>query len=291
LDVAPYKRSEMDFVLWKPSREAHEPGWPSPCGIAQPGRPGWHIECSAMSWKHLGEVFDIHGGGIDLVFPHHENEVAQTTCAFGHQVMANVWMHNGFLQVEGEKMSKSLGNFVTIQELLDGWQGKAWPGEVLRLTMLKTHYRQPIDWTVRAMEESWKTLEGWYRAAQSVEASSVPETVLEALGDDLNTAKAIAELHALDKRGDHAGLKASLQLMGFDEARLGELTAEADAEADMKDTARIDDLIAARLAARKAKNFAESDRIRDELAAMGIQLKDGKDPATGEPVTTWEVMR
>jgi len=291
VDVAPYKRSEMDFVLWKPSREAHEPGWPSPCGIQQPGRPGWHIECSAMSWKHLGETFDIHGGGIDLVFPHHENEVAQTTCAFGHQLMANVWMHNGFLQVEGEKMSKSLGNFVTIQELLDGWQGKAWPGEVLRLTMLKTHYRQPIDWTVRAMEESWKTLEGWYRAAQGVEASTVPETVLEALGDDLNTAKAIAELHGLDKRGDHAGLKASLQLMGFDEARLGELTAEADAEADMKDTARIDDLIAARLAARKAKNFAESDRIRDELAAMGIQLKDGKDPATGEPVTTWEVMR
>ena len=291
VDVAPYKRSEMDFVLWKPSREAHEPGWPSPCGIAQPGRPGWHIECSAMSWKHLGETFDIHGGGIDLVFPHHENEVAQTTCAFGHGVMANVWMHNGFLQVEGEKMSKSLGNFVTIQELLDGWQGKAWPGEVLRLTMLKTHYRQPIDWTVRAMEESWKTLEGWYRAGQGVEASTVPETVLEALGDDLNTAKAIAELHGLDKRGDHAGLKASLQLMGFDEARLGELTAEADAEADMKDTARIDDLIAARLAARKAKNFAESDRIRDELAAMGIQLKDGKDPATGEPVTTWEVMR
>ncbi|MCZ8313576.1 cysteine--tRNA ligase [Phreatobacter sp.] len=291
VDVAPYKRSEMDFVLWKPSREAHEPGWPSPCGIAQAGRPGWHIECSAMSWRHLGETFDIHGGGIDLVFPHHENEVAQTTCAFGHQVMANVWMHNGFLQVEGEKMSKSLGNFVTIQELLDGWQGKAWPGEVLRLTMLKTHYRQPIDWTVRAMEESWKTLEGWYRAVQSVTAAAVPEGVLEALGDDLNTAKAIAELHALDKRGDYAGLKAALLLMGFDDSRLGELKAETDAEADMKDTARIDDLIAARLAARKAKNFAESDRIRDELAGMGIQLKDGKDPATGELVTTWEVMR
>ncbi|MGQ3353250.1 MAG: cysteine--tRNA ligase [Phreatobacter sp.] len=291
VDVAPYKRSEMDFVLWKPSREAHEPGWESPCGIAQPGRPGWHIECSAMSWKHLGETFDIHGGGIDLVFPHHENEVAQTTCAFGHGVMANVWMHNGFLQVEGEKMSKSLGNFVTIQELLDGWQGKAWPGDVLRLTMLKTHYRQPIDWTVRAMEESWKTLEGWYRAIAGVTASTVPDSVLEALGDDLNTAKAMAELHGLDKRGDHAGLKAALLLMGFDDARLGALTAETDAEADMKDTARIDDLIAARLAARKAKNFAESDRIRDELAAMGIQLKDGKDPATGEPVTTWEVMR
>jgi len=291
VDVAPYKRSEMDFVLWKPSREAHEPGWESPCGIAQPGRPGWHIECSAMSWKHLGEVFDIHGGGIDLVFPHHENEVAQTTCAFGHTLMANVWMHNGFLQVEGEKMSKSLGNFVTIQELLDGWQGKAWPGEVLRLTMLKTHYRQPIDWTVRAMEESWKTLAAWYRATEGVSAGAVPEAVLEALGDDLNTAKAMAELHGLDKRGDHAGLKAALALMGFDEARAGELSADVDAEADMKDTARIDDLIAARLAARKAKNFAESDRIRDELAAMGIQLKDGKDPATGEPVTTWEVAR
>lgn len=291
VDVAPYKRSEMDFVLWKPSREAHEPGWESPCGIAQAGRPGWHIECSAMSWKHLGETFDIHGGGIDLVFPHHENEVAQTTCAFGHQVMANVWMHNGFLQVEGEKMSKSLGNFVTIQELLDGWQGKAWPGEVLRLTMLKTHYRQPIDWTVRAMEESWKTLEGWYRTTAGIAAGPVPEAVLGAIGDDLNTAKAIAELHALDKRGDHAGLKAALALMGFDETRAGELSADADTESNMKDTSRIDDLIAARLAARKAKNFAESDRIRDELAAMGIQLKDGKDPATGEPVTTWEVMR
>jgi len=200
-------------------------------------------------------------------------------------------MHNGFLQVEGEKMSKSLGNFVTIQELLDGWQGKAWPGEVLRLTMLKTHYRQPIDWTVRAMEESWKTLEGWYRATAGTAASDVPPAVLEALGDDLNTAKAIAELHGLDKRGGHAGLKAALRLMGFDEARAGELTAEADAEADMKDTARIDDLVAARLAARKAKNFAEGDRIRDELVAMGIQLKDGRDPATGEPVTSWKVMR
>jgi cysteinyl-tRNA synthetase len=291
VDVAPYKRSDMDFVLWKPSRAAHEPGWESPCGIAQPGRPGWHIECSAMSWKHLGEVFDIHGGGIDLVFPHHENEVAQTTCAFGHKVMANVWMHNGFLQVEGEKMSKSLGNFVTIRQLLDGWEGKAWPGEVLRLTMLKTHYRQPIDWTVRAMEESWRTLQGWHRATMGVAAGPVPAGVLAALSDDLNSPKAIAELHGLDKSGDLPGLRAALALMGFDPARLAELTAEADAEADLKDVARIDDLIAARLAARKARNFAESDRIRDELAAMGIRLKDGKDPATGEPVTTWEVMR
>jgi cysteinyl-tRNA synthetase len=288
VDVAPYKRSEMDFVLWKPSREAHEPGWPSPCGLTQPGRPGWHIECSAMAWKNLGEVFDIHGGGIDLVFPHHENEVAQTRCAFGHGVMANVWMHNGFLQVEGEKMSKSLGNFVTIQELLDGWQGKAWPGEVLRLTMLKTHYRQPIDWTVRAMEESWKTLEGWYRSTEGVPGADVPAVFLEALGDDLNTAKAIAELHGLEKRGDFAGLKASLRLMGFNEARAVELVLAVETDID---PSRVEALIAARLAARKAKDFAESDRIRDELAAMGVQLKDGKDPATGELVTTWEVAR
>lgn len=291
VDVAPYKRSEMDFVLWKPSLAAHEPGWPSPCGIVQPGRPGWHIECSAMSWRHLGEVFDIHGGGIDLVFPHHENEVAQTTCAFGHRVMANVWMHNGFLQVEGEKMSKSLGNFVTIRELLDDWQGKAWPGEVLRLTMLKTHYRQPIDWTVRAMEESWKTLEGWYDKVRETEAGEIPAGVLEAVGDDLNTPKAIAELHGLDKSGDLAGLKAALGLLGFDPARAGELTAARDEAADEKDVARIEDMVAARLAARKARDFAESDRLRDELAAMGIALKDGKDPATGEPVTTWEVAR
>ena len=161
VDVAPYKRGDMDFVLWKPSKD-NEPGWDSPWGR---GRPGWHIECSAMSWKHLGEVFDIHGGGIDLVFPHHENEIAQTRCAFGHDVMANVWMHNGFLQVEGEKMSKSLGNFVTIHELLntEKFGGRKWPGEVLRLAMLRTHYRQPIDWTVKALEEAESTLRRWQR--------------------------------------------------------------------------------------------------------------------------------
>ena len=152
VDVAPYKRGDMDFVLWKPSKE-NEPGWDSPWGR---GRPGWHIECSAMSWAHLGETFDIHGGGIDLVFPHHENEIAQSCCAFGREVMANYWMHNGFLQVEGEKMSKSLGNFVTIHELLhtEKFGGRKWPGEVLRLAMLRTHYRQPIDWTVKALEEA-----------------------------------------------------------------------------------------------------------------------------------------
>src|SRR5674476_1409999 len=153
VEVAPYKRDPQDFVLWKPSSPS-EPGWDSPWGR---GRPGWHIECSAMSGALLGETFDIHGGGIDLVFPHHENEIAQSRCAFHTGVMANYWMHNGFLQVEGEKMSKSLGNFFTIHDLLADW-----PGEVLRLNMLRTHYRQPIDWTVKGLEESWKTLDDWY---------------------------------------------------------------------------------------------------------------------------------
>src|SRR5712664_852494 len=162
VEVAPYKRDPMDFVLWKPSKPG-EPAWPSPSGIKAPGRPGWHIECSAMSWKHLGETFDIHGGGIDLVFPHHENEIAQTRCAFHTPVMANYWMHNGFLQVEGEKMAKSAGNFVTIQELLHTkkFGSRSWPGEVLRLAMLKTHYRQPIDWTIKALEESERMLRKW----------------------------------------------------------------------------------------------------------------------------------
>src|SRR6202011_2407495 len=157
--VAPYKRGPMDFVLWKPS-SVGEPGWQSPWGR---GRPGWHIECSAMCWKHVGEVFDIHGGGIDLLFPHHENEMAQTCSAFGHDLMAKVWMHNGHLQVEAEKMSKSLGNFVTIRELLHGTKfgGRSWPGEVLRLAILKTHYRQPIDFTVQALEEAYAELQTW----------------------------------------------------------------------------------------------------------------------------------
>ena len=164
VDVAPYKRDNTDFVLWKPSKPG-EPSWPSPSGIKAEGRPGWHIECSAMAWKHLGEKFDIHGGGIDLVFPHHENELAQTCCAFHSDRMANVWMHNGFLQLESEKMSKSLGNFFTIRELLADW-----PGEVLRLNMLKTHYRSPLDWTLKGAEESAKTLDDWYAVAADAEA-------------------------------------------------------------------------------------------------------------------------
>ena len=184
VDVAPYKRDPMDFVLWKPSKPS-EPSWPSPAGIAAPGRPGWHIECSAMTMATLHRavrrrprcddpsrnVFDIHGGGIDLVFPHHENEIAQSCCAFGSRRMANFWMHNGFLQVEGEKMSKSLGNFVTINELLHttSFGGRKWSGEVLRLAMLRTHYRQPIDWTVKALEDAESTLDRWYDAVGDVE--------------------------------------------------------------------------------------------------------------------------
>ncbi len=273
VDVAPYKRGDMDFVLWKPSDD-DTPGWHSPWGR---GRPGWHIECSAMSWKHLGEVFDIHGGGIDLVFPHHENEIAQTRCAFGHSVMANVWMHNGFLQVEGQKMSKSLGNFLTIHDLL-----KDWPGDVLRFNMLRTHYRQPIDWTLKSLEESWRILEGFFNNAGAVhaEAGRIGKAVLEALSDDLNTPKAIAELHALDRPGAQNELGETLKALGF----VGKLSSPKAETA--VDEATVNGLISARLDARKAKNWAESDRIRDELAKMGIAIKDNKDGTT-----SWELKR
>ena len=193
VEVAPYKRDPMDFVLWKPSKPG-EPSWPSPSGIKSPGRPGWHIECSAMSWKHLGETFDIHGGGIDLVFPHHENEIAQSCCAFHTKVMANFWMHNGFLQVEGEKMSKSAGNFITISDLYrtTKFGGHRWPGEVLRLSMLRTHYRQPIDWTAKALSEAWKTLDQWHISTHSILENVDQKQYLDkefenALADDLNT--------------------------------------------------------------------------------------------------------
>lgn len=288
VEVESYKRDPMDFVLWKPSNPS-EPGWNSPWGY---GRPGWHIECSAMAWKHLGETFDIHGGGIDLVFPHHENEIAQSRCAFHQPVMASVWMHNGFLQAEGEKMSKSLGNFVTIRDLLADW-----PGEVLRLTMLKTHYRQPIDWTLKSLEESARTLDDWYWFARDLTASSPDHAVIEALADDLNTPKAIAELHGLRNAAQRSGAEAdlarfvgSLRFLGF----LGE-SAEAWAarkkEAAGVDQVAVENLVAARLAARNAKNFAESDRLRDELAALGVILKDSKDPKTGAFRTEWEVRR
>ncbi|EJW09491.1 Cysteinyl-tRNA synthetase [Rhodovulum sp. PH10] len=278
VDVAPYKRDPMDFVLWKPAKPG-EPGWPSPCGIAVPGRPGWHIECSAMSWKHLGETFDIHGGGIDLVFPHHENEIAQSRCAFGAPAMANYWMHNGFLQVEGEKMSKSLGNFVTIRDVL-----KDWPGDVVRLNMLRTHYRQPIDWTVKGLEESEKVLSSFFDVASSEAEPRPAPAVLEALCDDLNTPAAIAAMHGLKNAAGRKALAGTLAFFGFRREALADWRT-AHAPAPPIPVEEIERRIATRIDARKAKDWAESDRIRDELAALGIVLKDSKDG------TTWEVAR
>ena len=289
VEVAPFKKDPMDFVLWKPSKPG-EPSWPSPCGIAALGRPGWHIECSAMAAAHLGQTFDIHGGGIDLVFPHHENEIAQSRCANRTPIMAQVWMHNGFLQVEGEKMAKSLGNFVTVHELLEGWQGYAWPGEALRFNMLRTQYRQPLDWTLVGLDEAHKTLWEWYGDLEGKEpATGIPGPVLDALMDDLNTPKAITEMHRLHSAGHWGGLRAALGFLGFSGERSkierGRAKTATAAKAD------VDALIGARNAARAAKNFKEADRIRGELEAMGIVLKDAKDPKTGELTTTWEVAR
>jgi cysteinyl-tRNA synthetase len=283
VDVAPYKRDAMDFVLWKPSKPG-EPAWASPSGIATPGRPGWHIECSAMSWKHLGETFDIHGGGIDLVFPHHENEIAQSRGAFHTPVMANYWMHNGFLQVEGEKMAKSLGNFVTIRELLDGWNGWKWPGAVVRFAMLTTHYRQPIDWTQKRLEEAAERLSLFRAHSAGVADEGPAQTVLDALSDDLNTPQAIAELNKLFDGKQAGQLKGSCKFLGIDFETVNLNDMRRASRTDIDD-AKIEELIAARGAARKAKDFAESDRIRDELVAMGVVLKDSKDG------TTWELAR
>jgi cysteinyl-tRNA synthetase len=294
VDIAPYKKNPMDFVLWKPSTP-EQPGWDSPWGR---GRPGWHIECSAMSETLLGETFDIHGGGIDLVFPHHENEIAQSEGAHHGHPLAKVWMHNGFLQVEGEKMSKSLGNFVTIRELRENWKGYAWPGEALRFNMLRTHYRDPIDWTLEGLDESHKILWDWAGTfeTEKTAADECPSVrVLDVLKEDLNTPAVITELHALRKRGDLGGLLASLQFLGFSARRdvllrpqilTGNLHEAGDSmSGTLVVHEGVGELIAARNEARKAKNFKESDRIRDELLAKGIVLKDG--PAG----TTWEVKR
>ena len=297
VDVAPYKKGPMDFVLWKPSKPG-EPSWPSPAGIAAPGRPGWHIECSAMAKKHLGEVFDIHGGGIDLVFPHHQNEIAQSCCAHGTPVMANVWMHNGFLQVEGEKMSKSLGNFITIHDLLDtkAFGGQQWHGRVLRWAMLGTHYRQPIDWTVDRLVQARAVLFDLADLLKGVEAEGAPHgEVIEALADDLNTPSVLSIVAALAKsvrrNPDKAGeLKATLEFLGLyggetvDELNVGVERAEVDVGA-------VEKLIAARNAARMAKDFKAADRLRAEIEALGVVLADTKNRTTGEVVTTWEVKR
>jgi cysteinyl-tRNA synthetase len=365
--VDAHKKSPLDFVLWKQSSDG-EPGWESPWGR---GRPGWHIECSAMSEAYLGEVFDIHGGGLDLIFPHHENEIAQSRCAHGTPRMANVWMHNEFVHVEGAKMSKSLGNFVTIRDLLSDWRGRAWAGNVVRLAMLSSHYRTPIDWSLERMLEVEKELAFVAEQFFSLwanrfnndpvsfanwlgELQHPQEKMLRALSDDLNTPAALAAIRS--SYGDvardtvRAGeVLRSLEFLGIVDRRTlflngfpvlrgffdpeaiggmnlvgrrfqisllnGETSLPSEVETIFRngrirvefgpagllflirerqdvehDRNRIDDLISARAAARARKDFDESDRIRDELAAMGIVLKDGKD-AEGKPVTTWEVTR
>jgi cysteinyl-tRNA synthetase len=360
--VDAHKKSPLDFVLWKQS-SGDEPGWESPWGR---GRPGWHIECSAMSEAYLGEVFDIHGGGLDLIFPHHENELAQSRCAHGTSVMANYWMHNGFVEVEGKKMSKSEGNFVTIRDLLetDSFGGRPWHGAVLRFAMLQSHYRQPIDWTIEKLKNSRAELFSFSAAAGNPivavqliaetaagVAHPVDEEVVSALADDLNTPLAITRLRAIAKEArtgpDSAKrLLTALKFLGimdeksihyFDltgpitDLSVGHIvhqnddgttierlrTAQANGQLarvqQLKDLIegwgvrlrllqdntwsieksgsenlfeqQVKDLIAARAKARAQKDFKESDRIRDELATMGVTLRDFKDPATGEMKT------
>ncbi|WP_119459958.1 cysteine--tRNA ligase [Rhodospirillaceae bacterium SYSU D60014] len=289
VEVAPYKKHPADFVLWKPSTP-DQPGWDSPWGR---GRPGWHIECSAMAEGLLGETFDIHGGGQDLIFPHHENEIAQSRCAHGGAPLARIWMHNGFVQVEGEKMSKSLGNFFTVRQLLE----EGHRGEAIRLALLSAHYRQPLDISREGLKEAKTELDRFYTALDKaadlpLDGEAAPSgEVMAALEDDLNTPLALSHLHELVTRlnkaagdGEKAHLKSALLASGgllgilqqAPEAWLRGATAEAGPTAD-----QIEERIAARMAARKARNFAEADRIRDELAGDGVILEDSP---TG---TTW----
>ncbi len=264
VEVAPYKRDPGDFVLWKPSTD-EQPGWPSPWGR---GRPGWHIECSAMSKSCLGETFDIHGGGLDLIFPHHENEIAQSCCANGTEVMARHWMHNGYLTVEGEKMSKSLGNFFTVKQLRD----EGWGGEVIRFSLLSAHYRQPLDFSRDKMREMKAQLDRWYgflKESGDPEAGEVDERVIAALSDDLNTPQAIAILHELTDRP--ADLKASATMLG-----LLQQDSESWFKGEVSDdeNAEIEALIEKRKQAKADKDFATADQVRDQLTSMGIVLED-----------------
>jgi cysteinyl-tRNA synthetase len=270
IDVAPYKRDPGDFVLWKPSTP-DLPGWDSPWGR---GRPGWHIECSAMSWRYLGETFDIHGGGTDLIFPHHENELAQSVCAFPGSRFARYWVHNGMLLVNGEKMSKSLGNFTVLRDVL----AKV-AGEAVRLLLLRTHYRSTPDFSDAAVAEAKRELDRFYRALErypNIAAADVPGSVMDALCDDLNTPLALSAMHALADRalaGDFdaaCGLRAAGAVLGLLQADPGAWFRGGDV-----DVAAIEAAITERLAARKARDFARADAIRAEWAARGIAFEDG----------------
>jgi cysteinyl-tRNA synthetase len=284
VEVAPYKKDPADFVLWKPSDD-DTPGWDSPWGR---GRPGWHIECSAMATRYLGENFDIHGGGIDLVFPHHENEIAQSCCANHGSSYAKYWMHNGHLMVEGEKMSKSLGNFVTVHELLESW-----PGEAIRLAMMSTHYHQPINWTLDNLRQAKEALDRFYTALRQTssivyEDADVPDGVLNALCDDLNTPLAIAEFHELitqlnKAKNDRKKAEAKGRVLAAAEL-LGILEIDVDSwftgGSDADEAAEIDALIIKRADAKKNRDFAVADQIRNDLLARGIILEDFKDGTT-----------
>jgi cysteinyl-tRNA synthetase len=264
VEVAPYKRDPADFVLWKPSAQGVI-GWDSPWGR---GRPGWHIECSAMIKAHLGETIDIHGGGLDLIFPHHENEIAQSRCAHGGAPLARYWVHNGFVDMGAEKMSKSLGNVVTVDQLLAAGHR----GEVLRMALLSGHYRSPLPWTSSLIAQAKATLDGLYRRAADATPGDIDAGMVEAISDDMNTPLAIARLGAIE---DPAVLSASAQLLG-----LLTMSSEEWFQGDASDSGGIEDRIAERTAAKARRDFATSDRIRDELKAEGILLEDGPEGTT-----------
>ncbi|MBF9053176.1 cysteine--tRNA ligase [Rhodobacterales bacterium LSUCC1028] len=265
IEVAPYKRDAMDFVLWKPSG-ADTPGWDSPWGY---GRPGWHIECSAMSHELLGSHFDIHGGGNDLMFPHHENEIAQSCCAHQGAGFANIWMHNEMLQVEGKKMSKSLGNFFTVRDLLD--QGV--PGEVIRFVMLSTHYSKPMDWTAKKAEEAEKTLRKWYAQAADAPQAPVPDAMLAALFDDLNTPLAITALHQISQSGDAASLRAGLSILGLASVGVPDWAASPDVDLSALEA----QLFAARQTAMETKDFGPVDALKSALTDAGVEVRMSKE--------------
>ena len=266
VEVAPYKRNPMDFVLWKPSNN-EQPGWESPWGF---GRPGWHIECSAMARSLFGEKFDIHGGGLDLQFPHHENEIAQSCACCGQDSFANVWLHNEMLQVEGKKMSKSLGNFFSVRDLLD----EGFSGEVIRFVYLSTHYSKPMDWTVKKAQEAEATLRKWRKLTKDIQDSKlISEEVIEALNDDLNTSKAITALHGIAKRRDAKTLKASAQLLGLLNNQMGGWVEENTFDLSALEALILD----VRDKAMKTKDFSELDNLKSSFISAGLDVQMSKE--------------